>query len=169
MFGMIQVAFKHRGVYFQSGAHGLKWLTIPNIVVFQFLFTLFAPIMDALLVVAFVSDAWAYTHHGGSLLSERTTEILVYWSVFQALELAFAAVALWLHREPGNWRLLPLTLLQRFYYRQLIFWISLRTLFAVLCGQFTGWGRAKRLGLPSIARAPAQSAPELVPMAQAAE
>ncbi|MFN3745237.1 MAG: polysaccharide deacetylase family protein [Hyphomicrobiaceae bacterium] len=171
MFGMIQVAFKHRDVYFQRGAHGLKWFTIPNIVVFQFLFTLFAPVMDALLVAAFVSDAWAYAHHGGSPLSGRTVEILAYWGVFQTLEFAFAAVALSLHREPGNWRLLPLTVIQRFYYRQLIFWISLRTLFAVLCGQFTGWGRAKRLGLPSLARLPqpAAPAPVQVPLLQAAE
>jgi peptidoglycan-N-acetylglucosamine deacetylase len=159
MFGMIQVAFKHRDVYFQRGAHGLKWFTIPNIVIFQFLFTLFAPIMDALLIAALVSDAWAYGYHGGSILSDRTVGILAYWGIFQILELAFAAVALWLHREPGNWRLLPLTIVQRFYYRQLIFWISLRTLFAVLCGQFTGWGRAKRLGLPSLVRTPPSPAP----------
>jgi cellulose synthase/poly-beta-1,6-N-acetylglucosamine synthase-like glycosyltransferase/peptidoglycan/xylan/chitin deacetylase (PgdA/CDA1 family)/spore germination protein YaaH len=170
MFGMIQVAFKHRDVYFQRGANGLKWFTIPNIVVFQFVFTLFAPIMDALLVGAFISDAWAYSNHGGAFLSARTVEILSYWGIFQVLELAFAAVALWLHRESGNWRLLPLTVVQRFYYRQLIFWISLRTLFAVLCGQFTGWGRAKRLGLPSLGRttAPA-SPPPASPTLQAAE
>lgn len=171
MFGMIQVAFKHRDVYFQRGALGLKWFTIPNIVVFQFLFTLFAPVMDALLVAAFISDAWAYTHHGGSMISGRTVEILAYWGVFQALELAFAAVALWLHREPGNWRLLPLTVIQRFYYRQLIFWISLRTLFAVLCGQFTGWGRAKRLGLPRLVHSaqPSTPGPTEKPKLQAAE
>jgi cellulose synthase/poly-beta-1,6-N-acetylglucosamine synthase-like glycosyltransferase/peptidoglycan/xylan/chitin deacetylase (PgdA/CDA1 family)/spore germination protein YaaH len=171
MFGMIQVAFKHRDVYLQKGAQGLKWFTIPNIVVFQFLFTLFAPIMDALLVWAFLTDAWAYTHHGGSLLSDRTVDILIYWGVFQTLELTFAAVALLLHGEAGNWHLLPLTVVQRFYYRQLIFWISLRTLFAVLCGQFTGWGRAKRLGLPSLARAPQppQPAPKPTPMLEAAE
>ena len=169
MFGMIQVAFKHRDVYLQRGAHGLKWFTIPNIVVFQFVFTLFAPIMDALLIGTLISDAWAHAHHGGSFLSERTIEILVYWGVFQVLELAFAAVALWLHREPGNRRLLPLTVLQRFYYRQLIFWISLRTLFAVLCGHFTGWGRAKRLGLPSLARLPAPPPPVAAPTLQAAE
>jgi hypothetical protein len=125
--------------------------------------------MDALLISAFISDAWDYTHHGGNLLSDGTIEILAYWGVFQALELAFAAVALWLHHERGYWSLLPLTVIQRFYYRQLIFWISLRTLFAVLCGQFTGWGRAKRLGLPSIARAPAQAAPRPVPLLEAAE
>jgi len=165
MFGMIQVAFKHRDVYFQRGGSGLKWFTIPNIVVFQFLFTLFAPIMDALLVANFASDAWAYAHHGGNLLSDRTIEVLAYWGVFQVIEFAFAAVGLWLHREPGNWRLLPLTVIQRFYYRQLIFWISLRTLFAVLCGQFTGWGRAKRLGLPSVASVPPQPAPPPSPVA----
>jgi cellulose synthase/poly-beta-1,6-N-acetylglucosamine synthase-like glycosyltransferase/peptidoglycan/xylan/chitin deacetylase (PgdA/CDA1 family)/spore germination protein YaaH len=167
MFGMIQVAFKHRDIYFKRGANGLKWFTIPNIVVFQFLFTLFAPIMDALLVAALLADAWSYTHHGGSVLSSGTIEILAYWGVFQTLELAFAAVALWLHGEAGNWRLLPLTIVQRFYYRQLIFWISLRTLFAVLCGQFTGWGRAKRLGLPGLARTPQPPQPTPAPPAPA--
>jgi cellulose synthase/poly-beta-1,6-N-acetylglucosamine synthase-like glycosyltransferase/peptidoglycan/xylan/chitin deacetylase (PgdA/CDA1 family) len=179
MFGMIQVAFKHRNVYLQRGALGLKLLTIPNIVVFQFLFTLFAPIMDALLIAALVSDGVAYAHHGGSLLSNSTIEILAYWGTFQAFELAFATVGLWLHGKPGNWSLLPLTILQRFYYRQLICWISFRTLLAVLAGQFTAWGRAKRLGLPSLTKArapeivlpatPARPAPAALPVLVAAE
>ena len=150
MFGMLQVAFKHRGIYLQRGAWGLKLFTIPNIVIFQFLFTLFSPVMDALLVAALLSDGVAYMHHGGRLLSSSTIEVLAYWGVFQALELAFAALGLWLHGDKASWRLLPLTLLQRFYYRQLLFWISLRALFAMLCGRFTAWGRAKRLGLPRV-------------------
>lgn len=163
MFGMIQVAFKHRGLYLQRGAWGLKLFTIPNIVVFQFLFTLFSPVMDALLVATLLSDAWSYTHQGGDILSMRTVEIMAYWGIFQTLELAFAAVALWLHGDKSNWGLLPLTILQRFCYRQLIFWIALRALFAVLCGQFTAWGRAKRLGLPAVLPERAQ---QPVPMAQ---
>ena len=166
MFGMIQVAFKHRGIYLQPGAWGLKLCTIPNIVVFQFLFTLVSPVMDALLIATLITDGWSYAHHGGDLLSSRTVEILAYWGVFQTLELAFAAGALWLHGEKGNWRLLHLTILQRFCYRQLIFWIALRALFAVLCGQFTAWGRAKRLGLPAVAATPAR-APQ--PFLEAAE
>jgi cellulose synthase/poly-beta-1,6-N-acetylglucosamine synthase-like glycosyltransferase len=150
MFGMLQVAYKHRGVYLQRGAWGLKLFTIPNIVVFQFLFTLFSPVMDALLIGALVSDGVGYMHHGGRLLSSSTLEVLAYWGVFQALELAFAAVALRLHGDKACWRLLPMTLLQRFYYRQLLFWISVRSLFAMLCGRFTAWGRAKRLGLPRV-------------------
>ncbi len=150
MFGMLQVAFKHRGVYLQRGAWGLKLFTIPNIVIFQFLFTLFSPVMDALLVAALLSDAVAYVHHGDRILSASTVEVLAYWAIFQVLELAFAAVGLWLHGAKECWRLLPLTLLQRFYYRQLLFWISLRALFAMLRGRFTAWGRAKRLGLPRV-------------------
>ncbi len=164
MFGMLQVAYKHRGLYLQRGAWGLKLFTIPNIVVFQFLFTLFSPVMDALLVAAVASDALAYAHHGGTPLSGGTIQILAYWGVFQVLELAFAAVALWLHGEKGNWSLLPLTFLQRFTYRQLLFWISLRALFAALCGRFTAWGRAKRLGLPPILTArPAPPPPQAAP------
>ena len=159
MFGMIQVAFKHRGLYLKRGAWGLKLFTIPNIVVFQFLFTLFSPVMDALLVATLISDGWSYAHHGGDVLSMRTVEILAYWGIFQTLELAFAAAALWLHGDKSNWRLLHLTLLQRFSYRQLIFWIALKALFAVFCGQFTAWGRAKRLGLPATLPTRPQPAP----------
>ena len=169
MFGMIQVAFKHRGLYLQRGAWGLKLFTVPNIVVFQFLFTLFSPVMDALLVATLISDGWSYAHHGGDMLSARTVEILAYWGVFQILELAFAAVGLWLHGDKSTWRLLHLTLLQRFFYRQLIFWIALKALFAVLCGQFTSWGRAKRLGLPAVVAARPLPAPLQRPFLEAAE
>ncbi len=147
MFGTLQVAFKHAGVYFQKGAWGLKAMTIPNIIVFQFLFTLISPVMDMMLLAAIVSDGWSYAHHSGDAVSERTIEILGYWALFQGLELAFAAIAVYLHGRPGNWRLLPLSFIQRFCYRQLIFWISLRTLLAVLRGELTMWGKARRRGL----------------------
>jgi len=148
MFGTLQVAFKHFGVYFGKGAWGLKLFTIPNIFVFQFAFTLISPLMDALLLVSLGTDAWSYVSHGGSTLSSGTIEILAFWGAFQVLELGYAALGLFLHGASGNWRLLPLVLVQRFCYRQLIFWISLRTFIAALRGRFAGWGRVQRIGLP---------------------
>ncbi len=147
MFGTLQVAYKHAGVYLQKGAWGLKALTIPNVVIFQFLFTLISPVMDLLLLAAIATDCLSFAHHGGDVVSDGTIEILGYWALFQVLELAFAALAIHLHERPGNWTLLALTFIQRFCYRQLIFWISLRTLLAALRGQLTTWGKAKRQGL----------------------
>ncbi|MEZ5851408.1 MAG: glycosyltransferase [Hyphomicrobiaceae bacterium] len=147
MFGTIQAAYKHRDIYFQRGAWGLKAFTFPNIIIFQFLFTLISPVMDLLVVLAIVSDGWSYLYHGGSFVSDRTYEIGNYWMIFQVLEFAFAVIAVMLHRLPGNWSLLPLVFLQRFCYRQLIFWISFRTFLAALRGRLASWGKAKRKGL----------------------
>ena len=168
MFGTLQVAYKHAGIYRQRGIWGLKLFTFPNIVLFQFLFTLISPVMDVLLVAAIGTDLWSYAHHGGDVLSSGSIEILIYWGIFQSLEMAFAAIGLFLHGAIHRWKLLPLIILQRFGYRQLIFWIAMRTLFAALRGRFATWGRAKRVGLGPSADGNASSK-ESAPALMAAE
>ncbi len=166
MFGTLQVAFKHSGVYFQKGAWGLKLFTMPNIVIFQYLFTLISPVMDILLIAALGADAWSHVHHDTVGLSDNTIEILMYWLGFQTIELVSAGLALALHGDRRAWRLLPLIILQRFCYRQLIYWIAIQTFFAALSGSLQKWGKPKRLGLSDIQATIAQATPILTSAAK---
>ena len=72
MFGMLQAAYKHRGVYRQAGAYGVKICALPNIFLFQFLFPLLSPAIDLVLVWTVFAAAWGYVMHESiALLRER--------------------------------------------------------------------------------------------------
>jgi hypothetical protein len=49
-------------------------------------------------------------------------------------------------RESGYWRLVPLLLLQRFTYRQLLYVTAIRSLLAAIKGTLVGWGKLVRTG-----------------------
>jgi cellulose synthase/poly-beta-1,6-N-acetylglucosamine synthase-like glycosyltransferase/peptidoglycan/xylan/chitin deacetylase (PgdA/CDA1 family)/spore germination protein YaaH len=145
-FGLLQVAYKHRNVMTDQKARGVAYCAIPNIVLFQFLLVLISPVMDvALLWNVFVVIVGSIMHP-----SEPTpvsfTETLWYWAVLQSLELSASALALAFDKSKGRWKLLPLLLLQRFGYRQLLAWIALKAAVSILRGQLVGWGKLARSG-----------------------
>jgi len=49
-------------------------------------------------------------------------------------------------RKRAIWRLLPLLLLQRFCYRQLLYLCAVRGAFAALKGRLQGWNKLARTG-----------------------
>ena len=63
---------------------------------------------------------------------------------------AAAAVAVALDGGRNEWRLVPLLILQRFSYRQLLYWVAVRTLLAAITGSFVGWGKLIRTGSVSL-------------------
>ena len=80
-------------------------------------------------------------------LSPRTWNILTYWLAFQSLEMVVAALAFTLDRQKPRWSLLPYLILQRFCYRQLIYWVAMKATAAAIRGGIMGWGKLQRRGL----------------------
>jgi len=137
MFGTLQVAWKHARR--RGRGHGVTLVVIPNVFVFQFGFTLLAPIMDILLVIAVA---------GALIDAENETSVLLakYWVFFQTVDAIAAAVGIALSHERRSWRLLPLIFLQRFCYRQLLYVVATRALLAAIKGRLVGWGKLVRTG-----------------------
>jgi cellulose synthase/poly-beta-1,6-N-acetylglucosamine synthase-like glycosyltransferase len=148
MYGMLQVAYKHTDVFRQKGARGVKFCSLPNIFLFQFLFALVSPVVDLMLVISLVSDFWNYFMHGETGLSSRSAMIAAYWIGFQLFEVGVAIIAFTLNRGPTDWSLLPLVVLQRFCYRQLIYLVAIRAATAAIRGHLVGWGKLQRFGIP---------------------
>lgn len=144
LFGTLQVAWKHRAALVK-GPFGIACVTLPNIV-FQFLFTLFAPIMDLALVML-IAGVVATTAMSGAPIDMATLRLLAgYWLAFQTVDLLVAAAGLRLsgtHLQP---RTVLLVLLQRISYRQILYVTAIRALFAALKGTFVGWGKLIRTG-----------------------
>jgi cellulose synthase/poly-beta-1,6-N-acetylglucosamine synthase-like glycosyltransferase len=140
MFGTLQVAFKHRGAVLDRQAPGVAFVALPNIFIFQFLFTLISPIIDLMLLSTVVSGVVSYSMHPLQPVPSSLTTVATFWIFFQTVELLTSAVALKLARQKGIWRLLPLLLIQRFCYRQLLYVAAVRVAVTAIKGNIVGWG-----------------------------
>ena len=135
-FGMLQVACKHAGVLCKP--QGMT-LTVFNVFFFQIALALFSPLFDGMLVY---SIFWLLIGFD----SDSLIKLIVYWFIFQSIDVAATAVGLWINGEKAPWRLLPLLLLQRFSYRQLLYVVTIRAILAAVKGRFIGWGKLIRTG-----------------------
>ncbi len=145
LFGTLQVAHKNAGAILRNGPLSLALITLPNIYLFQFAFALIAPFMDALLVWSVFSVA------SDSIRAERYEPlnslfpIAMYWAIFQLFDIGAAIAALRMD-VTRSWSLLPLIIVQRFCYRQLLYVVALRSVAAAVKGHFVGWGKLARTG-----------------------
>lgn len=146
MYGTLQVAFKNLMMFRRQPA-GLKYVTLPNVLIFQFLFALIAPVVDLVLVLSIAADLWDYYTRFTLELSDRTWSVLTYWLILQTVEVLVGVLAFSLDRRGAPWLLLPLIVLQRFCYRQLLYWVALKAAAAAIRGGIMGWGKLQRRGL----------------------
>jgi len=147
MFGTLQAAWKHRGTLFNPRYGALGFIALPNIFIFQVLFPLLSPIMDLLafwsVAGAIWSDAgfWSTLTHPSAPLSG----ILFFYALFVVVD--FAAAILAFSLEPDeDWSLLLWLYWQRFCYRQLMYYVAIKSTLAMLRGVEVGWGKLERKG-----------------------
>ncbi len=148
-FGMFQTAWKHRRAVREGAPQGL--VSIPDLVVFGYLYALIAPVADAFLlafvITQFTADPVALSYGGG--LMSLGPVILAYLAL-PLFELFVAGYALKADKLESLWMLL-LFPFQRFFYRQLLYYSVLRALTRALLGSFTGWGMKKRMARDMLA------------------
>jgi len=154
-FGTLQVAWKHRGAW-RCRPTGVAWITLPNVFLFQFGFTLLAPIMDVLLVVTVATALLPLAFGAGPAAPASLLILAQFWLVFQLFDVTASAAGVVRDPDRSLWRLLPLIVVQRFTYRQLLYWVAIKALLAALKGTLVGWGKLARTGsvtLPTQSRA----------------
>ncbi|MGE5126325.1 MAG: glycosyltransferase, partial [Betaproteobacteria bacterium] len=139
-YGTLQAVYKHRDTLLRPRFGSLGLVALPNILLFQILLPAFSPLIDLLffgslvlfglskLHVARLPELWT----SDDLL--RATVFLVAFMVIDFLTgvLAFAM-------EKEEWSLLASFLPQRFYYRQLMYVVLIRSLVSALKGHAVGW------------------------------
>ena len=146
MFGTLQVGYKNRAVMWRMRPAGLGLFGLPNIIMFQFLFTLVAPIIDLMLVWTLLSSFNNFSMQPDDGIPAALMAVGIYWACFQLVEIATAVLAISIDGGRKTWRLLPLLLVQRFFYRQLLYVIAIRVMLAALKGSVIGWGKLVRTG-----------------------
>ena len=149
-FGSLQVLWKHRGVLFHYGWFG--WVAVPSVWLFQILFQTLGPLVDLQLLYAvgnFVYSAVVRValHQDWQPLPQVTDTLLLtlfYYAVFFVVDLGAAFVAFRLDRERlrGLWWLF----LQRFVYRQTLYYVLWKAVASALKGRARSWGKLRRMG-----------------------
>jgi cellulose synthase/poly-beta-1,6-N-acetylglucosamine synthase-like glycosyltransferase/peptidoglycan/xylan/chitin deacetylase (PgdA/CDA1 family)/spore germination protein YaaH len=146
-FGTLQCAWKHRGAFFRRKYGSLGFVALPNVFLFQLLLPAISPIADLMFVWSIFSvwlNAISHTVDGRLEYGLANLEqVLTYYAVFLLVDW-LAAVLAFLMEDDEDKQLTWLIFLQRFAYRQVMYWVVVRSFAAALSGRLVGWGKLDR-------------------------
>jgi cellulose synthase/poly-beta-1,6-N-acetylglucosamine synthase-like glycosyltransferase/peptidoglycan/xylan/chitin deacetylase (PgdA/CDA1 family) len=131
-YGTMQAMWKHRRAFVERGRSGrLGRLCLPYLWLFQVLLPLLAPLIDV------------FSIYGIAFLNP--VQVGAFWLSFTALQMLIAGYALRLDREKlSSLWVLPFQLV---VYRQLMYLVTIQSVFAALLGTRQRWQATQRTGV----------------------
>ena len=136
-FGVMQSFWKHRDATFNPKYKNFGMIALPNILIFQILLPFLAPLADFILILSLIAA-------GFGIMPASIEHIVMYYLVFTVVDVVGAAVAF--TYEKANYKKLLWLIPQRFIYRQLMYYILIKSFNRALKGELQGWGALKRTG-----------------------
>ena len=100
---------------------------------FQIILTALAPFADLLLVWQLIGQGIAYLQHGAEFSNDNLVIVGIYYAVFMVVDLAAALIG-FLMEQREDWTLLWWLVLQRFGYRQLMYYVVVRSIVTAIKG-----------------------------------
>jgi cellulose synthase/poly-beta-1,6-N-acetylglucosamine synthase-like glycosyltransferase len=134
-YGIMQSFWKNKDACFNPRYKTLGLVALPNILLFQVLTPIFAPMADLLFILSLI-----WNRHD----PESMNQILFFYGLFLVVDVAVSLVAFVFEKEKLHkliW-LLP----QRFAYRQLIYVVLFRSIRKAIKGETQSWGVLRRTG-----------------------
>jgi cellulose synthase/poly-beta-1,6-N-acetylglucosamine synthase-like glycosyltransferase/peptidoglycan/xylan/chitin deacetylase (PgdA/CDA1 family)/spore germination protein YaaH len=142
-FGTLQCLWKHRDVTLKPRYGSLGLVAVPQTWLFQFLFSVIAPLVDFTFLWSLLVAGLDLFEHHDQFDSQTLQKVVIYYLAFLVVDLGSAAVALAMERNEKK-TLLPWLVLQRFGYRQIMYYIVIKAALAALLGPLVGWGKLER-------------------------
>ena len=149
-FGTLQCLWKHRDGLFNPKRPVLGFVALPQIWLFQIILTVLAPLVDLAVVWGLIAGVYGLVSHPVEWSADDTLRPIFYWAAFIFLDLSAGALGMALERR-APWRDLVWLPAQRFGYRQLMYYVVLKSLNSALRGARVGWGRLDRRGSATVA------------------
>lgn len=144
-YGTLQCMWKHKDALFNPKYGTLGFIAMPNVWIFQVFFPLISPLMDLMFVwtmagalISTLEHQQEYAHTPANL-----NEVLFYYALFLAVDW-FGAFAAFLMEKGEQKTLLGWLLIQRFGYRQVMYWVMVKSVFTAIRGALVGWGKLER-------------------------
>ncbi|MCC6287359.1 MAG: glycosyltransferase [Chitinophagaceae bacterium] len=134
-YGIMQAFWKNKDACFNPEYKGLGMLALPNVLLFQIILPVLAPLADVMLILSLIWNR----HNPASL-----NKIGWYYLVFLLIDVLVSVIAFVFEKEKMSkliW-LIP----QRFVYRQLMYIILFKSIRKAIKGESQGWGVLKRTG-----------------------
>jgi cellulose synthase/poly-beta-1,6-N-acetylglucosamine synthase-like glycosyltransferase/peptidoglycan/xylan/chitin deacetylase (PgdA/CDA1 family) len=151
-YGTLQCLWKYRDLTFNPRVGALGLIALPQVWLFQILLTALAPLADLLLIWQLFWQWIAYLQHGAEFNNADLVTVGVYYIVFVVVDL-LAAVFGFLMERNEKWTLILWLVLQRFGYRQLMYYVVVRSISTAIRGPFVGWGKLERTGTVKVEQA----------------
>jgi peptidoglycan-N-acetylglucosamine deacetylase len=162
-FGTLQSFWKHRDTLLRPRYGTLGWIALPNIFVFQLVLPLISPIIDLMFLGSIALWALGQLHFARLPQLWTTADVqrsIFFFVGFLLIDVLTCMVAFALERNE-DWTLLIPVLLQRFYYRQLMYVVLFRSVKEAVSGRPVGWRGVEPHLPPDAPRAP-QAPPRTV-------
>jgi cellulose synthase/poly-beta-1,6-N-acetylglucosamine synthase-like glycosyltransferase/peptidoglycan/xylan/chitin deacetylase (PgdA/CDA1 family)/spore germination protein YaaH len=142
-YGTLQCMWKHLDALFRPRYGALGFIAMPNVWIFQILFPLISPVMDLMLAYTVISAGLDYLQQPTGYSSTNLRQVLFYYALFLAIDWVSACFAFILEKRE-RWRLLWLLFLQRFCYRQVMYYVMIKSVAMAVRGPVVGWGKLER-------------------------
>lgn len=142
-FGTLQCMHKHIDALFRPRYGALGFIALPNVWIFQILFPLVSPVMDLMLCYTLIAAGLDWLQQPTGYSSTSLRQVLFYYALFLAIDWVAASFAFLLEKKE-HWRLLWWLFLQRFCYRQVMYYVMIKSLAVAARGRTVGWGKLDR-------------------------
>mgnify|MGYP001546769890 CR=1 FL=1 len=144
-YGTLQCLWKYRDMTFNPRYGALGMIALPQVWLFQIALSAVAPLVDMSFLWQIFGAAMNYAQHGAEFNAANVRKIAIYYCIFMVVDLLAAAIGFFMEKRE-DWSLLWWLMLQRFGYRQLMYYVVVRSIFAALRGPSVGWGKLERAG-----------------------
>ncbi|MDR3652823.1 MAG: glycosyltransferase [Paludibacter sp.] len=131
-FGMMQSFWKHRDLLFSFRKANIGWVALPNLLVFNFIIPLFSPLVDILFI------AGLFTHD--------SEQYVFFYLLYYFIDCLIASLAYHYDHQKFNLKKALYLFVQRFIYRQLLFFVLFKAYIRAIKGELVSWGVIKRTG-----------------------
>jgi cellulose synthase/poly-beta-1,6-N-acetylglucosamine synthase-like glycosyltransferase/peptidoglycan/xylan/chitin deacetylase (PgdA/CDA1 family)/spore germination protein YaaH len=131
-FGIMQSFWKHHDLLFAKKPRNLGWILLPNLLIFQLILPLLSPIVDIYFIIG--------------LFSKHPLPIVLAYFAYFAIDIGISMLAFKFDKLKFTPRLMILFFIQRILYRQLFFYVIIKSYIKALKGELISWGFLKRTG-----------------------
>jgi cellulose synthase/poly-beta-1,6-N-acetylglucosamine synthase-like glycosyltransferase len=148
-FGTLQCLWKHREGLFDPKRPILGFVALPQIWLFQIILSVAAPLVDLAAVWSLISAAMAHYSHPVEWSSDDLVRSLLYWTSFTMVDLSAAMLGMALEKR-APWADLIWLPIQRFGYRQMMYYVVVKAVITAVRGPRVGWGKLERRNTASM-------------------
>ncbi len=142
-FGTLQCLWKHRQALFNRERPVLGFVALPQIWLFQIVLTSVSPLVDLAVLWSLGWALYAQSNHPVEWSPDDLIRSVFYWAAFIFLDLSAGALGMTLERR-APWRDLVWLPVQRFGYRQLMYYVVVKSVATAIRGRRVGWGKLER-------------------------